>query len=544
MMVRCIFLLFLFLGNSLLLKADDRPNVILILVDDMGFSDIGAYGGEIDTPNINALAEGGVRFSHFYNSSRCCPTRASLMTGLHSHLTGIGHMTNPPNTQRHDYGEKFPNYRGFLNRNCVTLAEVLGQAGYSSYLAGKWHLGGGHMSRWPLQRGFDKFYGCVAGSTRFFSPDTDERGGRGVYKGNQLVSKVTSTTDRAYYTTDAFTDHAIRFIKEGQRDKPFFLYLSYTAPHWPHQAHEEDIDRYRGKYLKGWDQLRKERYQRQIKLGLLEKRHQLSPRDEKVPVWDTLAPEKQKEMDLRMAVYAAMIDCVDQNVGKLLGELKKRDQFDNTLIMFLTDNGACAEGPVLGRGNIHDIEKRNLETNNNYGAAWANLSSTPFRLYKHFTHEGGAATPFIMHWPKAIKPQANWFRSPAQTIDIFPTILDVCQVEYPKAFHGNNLPPLRGISLKPSFLGKSLARNEPMFSEHENNAFMVDGTWKLVGKGVASPKGPVFEKWELYDLDKDRSELNNLAIKEPRRLREMVKVWREWSLQDKVYPKPLPNRRP
>nr|HIA88700.1 arylsulfatase [Gammaproteobacteria bacterium] len=243
------------------LNAAERPNIIIILVDDMGFSDIGAYGGEIKTPHIDSLAQGGVRFSQFYNASRCCPTRATLMTGLHPHLTGIGHMTNSPNSEKHDKGNAFPSYRGFLNRQCATLGELLGLAGYSTYLAGKWHLGGNKQSRWPLQRGFDKFYGCIAGSTRFFSPDTDKREGRGITSGNEPVSRVKSTTDRPNYTTDAFTDHGIKFIEEGEKEKPFFLYLAYTAPHWPHQAHEEDIDKYRGKYRVGWDQLRQNRYQ-------------------------------------------------------------------------------------------------------------------------------------------------------------------------------------------------------------------------------------------------------------------------------------------
>jgi len=239
-----------------------------------------------------------------------------------------------------------------------------------------------------------------------------------------------------------------------------------------------------------------------------------------------------------MAVYAAMIDCIDQNVGKLLHVLKKREQFENTMILFLTDNGACAEGAVLGRGEIHDIDKRNLETNNNYGAAWANLSSTPFRLYKHFTHEGGSATPFFMHWPSGIKSQKDWYRSPAQIIDLFPTLLEVCGVDYPKSFHGNSLPSLRGISLTPSFSGKPLERSKPMFSEHENNAFMIEGRWKLVGKGVSSPKGPEIEKWELYDLKQDRTELNDLALTKKDRIKSMSKAWHAWSLRDKVYPKP------
>jgi arylsulfatase len=243
-------------------------------------------------------------------------------------------------------------------------------------------------------------------------------------------------------------------------------------------------------------------------------------------------------MDLRMAVYAAMIDRVDQNIGKLIIALKKQGVFDNTLILFMSDNGACAEGATLGRGNILDAEKRNLETSNNYGAAWANVSSTPFRLYKHFTHEGGSATPFIMHWPKGIVPQRDWYRPAAQLLDIVPTLLEVCDVKYPKTFHGNKLPSLRGISLAPSFTGKNLMRSKPMFSEHENNAFMIDGSWKLVGKGVASQQGPDIGKWELYNLKNDRTEIQNVAKKENQRLKKMAVAWHAWAREDQVYPKP------
>ncbi|MCH2209332.1 MAG: arylsulfatase [Lentisphaerales bacterium] len=537
------FLYICFLLFLMSLSAAEKPNVIIILVDDMGFSDIGSYGGEINTPNIDALAYGGVRYSQFYNASRCCPTRASLMTGLHPHLTGIGHMTVSPDSNKHDKGEQFPNYRGFLNRHCATLAELLKPAGYSTYLAGKWHLGQKEKSQWPLQRGFDKFYGCLAGSTRFFSPDTDERKGRGITYGNEPVTQVKSTTDRAYYTTDAFTDYGIKFIEEGDKDKPFFLYLAYTAPHWPHQAHEEDIDKYRGKYKVGWDKVRQQRLQRQQDLGLFDQDLKLSSRDKSVPAWSSIEPDKLDELDLRMAVYAAMIDCIDQNVGKLVAYLKKQGLYENSLIMFMTDNGACAEGASLGHGNIIDINKRNLETNNNYGAAWANVSSTPFRLYKHWTHEGGSASPFFMHWPKEIKAQKDWYRSSAQLIDVVPTLLEVCQANYPEKLHGNKLHTLNGISLTDSFTSTPLKRTQPMFSEHENNAFMIDGNWKLVGKGVAAPKGPNIKKWELYDLKNDRAELKDLAHKKPERLKDMAKAWHAWALKDKVYPKPPSKKR-
>ena len=522
-------------------QAQDRPNIIIVMVDDMGYSDIGCYGGEIQTPNIDRLASEGVRFARFYNGSRCCPTRASLMTGLHSHLTGIGHMTNPPNSKGHDAGEEFPNYRGFLNRECVTIAEALKPAGYATMIAGKWHLGFNDKDRWPLQRGFEKFYGCISGATRFFHPIEP----RHMTSGNETDTEMKSTTDRPFYTTDAFTDHAIRFIQEEKQgqDRPFFLYLAYTAPHWPHQAHEQDIDKYRGKYMIGWDKLREQRYQRQIELGLIDPKWALSPRAEMVPAWDTLTAAKQKEMDMRMAVYAAMVDRVDQNVGKLMKALAAQGKAENTLVLFLSDNGACAEGPVLGRGKIMDPEKRNQEHANNYGEAWANASSTPFRLYKHYTHEGGAATPFFMNWPAQIKPQSGWYESPAQLIDVMPTLLNLAGAKYPTQFAGNDMHPLRGVSLQPAFSGKPMTRSVPMFSEHENNAFIMDGKWKLVGKGVSSPKGPKKELWELYDLEADRTELNNLVKQQPERARKMMDQWDTWADDDKVYPKPAEKKK-
>ena len=514
----------------------ERPNIILIMVDDMGFSDLGCYGSEIHTPNIDQLASEGVRFSRFYNGSRCCPTRATLMTGLHPHLTGIGHMTNPPNTKQHDAGQEYPNYRGFLNRQCVTLAEMLKPAGYATLMAGKWHLGFNAEERWPLQRGFEKYYGCISGATRFFYPKAP----RCMTEGNTFEVEPVSTTDRPFYTTDAFTDHAIQFIKEEKAgaDRPFFLYLAYTAPHWPHQAHEEDIAKYRGLYMQGWDAIRKQRYEKQIELGLIKPEWELSPRDERVPAWDTLDAAKQDEMDLRMAVYAAMIDRLDWNIGKLMGELETMGVSGNTLILFLSDNGACAEGPVLGRGEIMDPAKRNQDEYNHYGAAWANVSSTPFRLYKHFTHEGGSATPFFMRWPDRIKPEESWYGSPAQLIDIAPTLLEVAGAEYPETVLGTAIPPLRGVSLSPAFDGHAIPRTAPMFSEHEDNAFIMNGDWKLVGRAVSVFDGPKAERWELYNLAEDRTELNNLADAMPELTQRMAAAWLKWAMEDKVYPKP------
>lgn len=513
-----------------------RPNIILIMVDDMGFSDIGCYGGEIETPNIDALAAGGVRFSQFYNSGRCCPTRATLMTGLHPHQTGIGWMTNPPGDTR-GYS-KPPAYQGYLNRECVTLAEVLKPAGYATLMTGKWHLGFNAKDRWPLQRGFEKYFGCVSGATRFFHPVAP----RGMTFGNEDIETPASTTDRPFYTTDAYTDYAIRFLSEHQQaketqDKPFFLYLAYTAPHWPLQAHEEEIRKYRGKYKIGWDELRKQRLAKQKQLGLLPTNTRLSPRDSEVPAWETLSEKKQDEMDLKMAIYAAMVDRVDQNIGKLVNSLKSSGQYDNTLILFLSDNGGCAEGGVLGRGEFYDVEKRNLDHSNSYGKAWANASNTPFRLYKHFAHEGGTSTPFIMHWPAGIKPEKRWITEPAQLIDIMPTLIDVADAKYPETFNGNPIPALDGISLRPVMQGEPLNRTEPIFIEHESNAFVRAGNWKLVGRGVSPAKGYQPQKWELYDVKADRTELNDLAERRRAVVNDLAHKWQAWAKRVGVYPK-------
>ncbi|UUO06426.1 arylsulfatase [Blastopirellula sp. J2-11] len=524
-------------ANQLQAEPSDRPHIILIMVDDMGFSDLGYHGGEIATPNIDALAHSGVRFSQFYNNGRCCPTRATLMTGLYPHQTGIGHMTESPNKE---YGAgKPPAYQGFLNHDCVTIAEALKQQGYATLMSGKWHLGYNDPSRWPLQRGFEKYFGCISGATRHFYPEGD----RGMTFGNERVPNPESTTDEAFYTTDAFTDYAIRFLQEEQagQQRPMFLYLAYTAPHWPLQAFEEDIAKYRGKYKLGWDKLREQRFERQKKLGLIAADCELSPRTPQVPAWDQLDPAKQDEMDLKMAVYAAMIDRIDQNIGRLMKHLKESGVDDNTLIFFLSDNGGCQEGGVLGRGEFVNAEKRNLENSNSYGEAWANASNTPFRLYKHFNHEGGTATPFFMRWPAKIAARDAWCAEPAQLIDVMPTILDVAEATYPAKRQGNVIPALDGVSLRPAMQGEPLDRQQPICIEHESNASIRAGDWKLVGRGVAPPRGVQPAKWELYNIVADRTETHNLATEHPEKVRELSQQWNAWAKRVGVYPK-LNNR--
>ncbi len=523
-----------------ILHAAPKPNVILIMVDDMGYSDIGCYGGEIETPNIDSLASTGLRFTQFYNSARCCPTRATLLTGLHPHQVGIGHMTGE-NARKNSAVP--PAYAGNLNDSCVTLAEVARSAGYATFMTGKWHLAGKDQADWPLQRGFDRYYGCIAGAAHHFHP----YGWRIMHDGNEPDPEPQSTTNRPFYSTDAFADHAIRFIRDHEsgdsKDAPYFLYLAFTAPHWPHHAHDEELEKYAGRYATGWDALREQRFARQQKSGLIPASWKLSPRDPDVPAWASLKPEQQKECSARMEAYAAMIDRIDQKIGDLLTTLKGTGDYENTLILFLSDNGACAEGSVLGLGDPRT--DRAPETDlirPSYGKVWANASATPYRLYKHFAHEGGSNTPFIAHWPAGIASRGQWYRQPAQLIDVMATLVDLSGATYPKTHGGHEILPIDGVSLAPAFAGKPLGRQKPIFIEHENHAFVRDGEWKLVGRNVAPPRGPKPKRWELYHMTADGTEMHNLAKDMPDRVGQMSRAWREWSEHVHVYPKPGDGR--
>jgi arylsulfatase A-like enzyme len=519
--------------------AAEKPNIVLIMVDDMGYSDIRPWGGEIDTPNLDSLAKNGLRFTQFYNSARCCPTRATLMTGLHPHQTGIGHMTREETGSNKEVP---PAYAGNINDSCVTLAQVAKSSGYATFMAGKWHLAGRDQADWPLQRGFDRYYGCLAGATHYFEP----YGARIMYDGNTPDPKPKSTTDRPFYTTDAFADHARRFIDEHEagagKDKPFFLYLAFTAPHWPHHAHDQELEKYRGKYAMGWDKLRDQRFDRQKQSGLIPASWRISPRDPEVPAWDSLDARQQDECADRMTAYAGMIDRVDQKLGDLIETLKKHDAFDNTLILFLSDNGACAEGSLTGKGDPVKDRAPNTElTLPSYGKAWANASATPYRLYKHFAHEGGSNTPFIAHWPARIKSGRGWYREPAQLIDVMATVADVTGATYPKEFNGHAILPADGIPLTPAFDGKPLGRKQPIFIEHENNAFVRDGEWKLVGKDVSPPRGLQKNKWELYRISEDGTELHDLAEEQPEKVAALSAQWEAWAERASVYPKVKPK---
>ena len=497
------------------LMAADRPNIVIIMVDDMGFSDIGCYGGEIETPNLDRLAANGLRFKQFYNTGRCCPTRASLMTGLHPHEAGIGHMTETP--ERPSPLENEP-YQGYLNRHCVTLAEVLKRADYHTLMSGKWHLSYHRQDGWPLQRGFDKYFGIISGASHYLKPE----GLRGLTYMNESVE-----APEGFYITDALTDYACRFVEESLADeeKSFFLYLAYNAPHWPLQAKAEDLAKYEGKYRKGWESISRLRLERQREMGLIDPAW--IPAEHEGPEWESLTSNQQRLLDLRMAAYAACIDSVDQNIGKLIDKLEELKQLKNTVIFFLSDNGACAEGGILGGGNEESV-RNPLSTKGTSGPrcgrAWANASNTPFRLYKHFVHEGGMSTPLVVHWPAGIAEarQGSWVEAMGYLPDFMPTCLELAGEPYPTYFAGKPIKPHAGESLVPVLKrGDQVIHSDPVFWEHEGNRALRHGDWKLVW----SRTGP----WELYNLRDDRTEMNDLSAKYPRRAADMIRQWESWA---------------
>jgi len=483
-----------------------RPNIILIMADDMGFSDIGCFGSEIATPNLDRLAHEGVRFTHFYNTARCCPTRSSLMTGLYPHQAGVGHMV---------VNRGYPPYQGYLNDRCVTIAEALRPAGYRTIMSGKWHVGE-DRPHWPTDRGFHRYFGLISGASNYWKLDQ----GRKMALEDQPFTPVPGK----FYMTDAFTDYAVDRIGEyGGKPDPYFLYLAYTAPHWPLHAWPADIAKYRGKYKKGWDVLRLERHARQKSTGIVNPKWPLTPRDPLVPAWDTIS--NPDDFDLRMAVYAAQIDRLDQNVGRVLKKVKDTGQEDNTLILFLADNGGCAEEKVAGE---MDAPPGPIDSFTSYGRPWANASNTPFRLYKHWVHEGGIASPFIARWPGVIKKGGGLYHGDAHLVDIMATCVDLAGAEYPKTYNGSPITPLEGQSLRPVFERGERKGHDALFWEHEGNRAVRQGPWKLVSRYP--------DRWELFDLEADRTELDNLAGRHPDRVREMTALYDAWANKCGVIP--------
>ena len=491
--------------------AAPRPNIVVILADDMGFSDVGCYGGEIETPHLDRLAADGLRFTSFYNTGRCCPTRAALLTGVYQHQAGVGHMTG-------DRG--VPSYQGHLNDRCVTIAEVLRGSGYRTMMCGKWHVGSAR-GRWPRDRGFDRFYGVPQGGGFYFR----------VRKGRSLVlDDEEIEPGPGWYTTDAFNDRAATFIGEAVAAKsPFFLYVAHIAPHWPLQARTRDIEKYRGKYRGGWDSVRAERHRRQLATGIVDRRWRLSPRDPQSVLWESA--KKKDDLDLRMAVYAAQVDALDQGIGRLLASIDAAGVRENTLVLFLSDNGASAEG---GLGGFSRGEKGapigTAASYASYGLGWANASNTPFRRYKSKVHEGGIATPLIVRWPAGIPRRGELETTVGHVMDILPTCVELAGATYPQERDGRRILPTEGRSLVPAFGGRPVERGA-LFWEHQGDRAVRRGRWKL----VSSHK----EEWELYDLEADRTELDDVAAKYPERVEAMAAEFGKWATRVGVRPWPL-----
>jgi arylsulfatase A-like enzyme len=529
-----ILLFFLLTVGNLVHAESTKPNIICILADDMGYSDLGCYGSEIPTPNLDALAANGLRFTQFYNSARCSPTGAALLTGLHPHQAGMGRLAE----EAIGMATRQPDaYLGYLNDRCVTLAEALRPAGYRSYLAGKWHLGQRDESKWPLQRGFDRFYGILAGATSYLKP----QGNRPLSLDNQILPPPAGAD---YYTTDAFTDFALKTIKENPDRTPFFLYLAFNAPHWPLHARQEDITKFVGKYRAGWDKLRAERYARQLKFGIANLASPLSERDAGARAWDSLTESQKTDLDYRMAVYAAQVHRMDWNIGRLVAMLRERRQLDNTLIFFLSDNGGCAEPYTDLGGMAQDkINDPNVTGNVSYGQGWANASNTPFRRFKSHLHEGGIATPLIVHWPAGLKTKPGALdATPGYLTDIMPTVLAVSGASYPKEFKGRPIPPLEGRSLLP-ILAAAPQPASPRVLFWEQYGFKAIRAGDL--KAVFSPSTMYDKrgsgKWELYDLGKDRTERHDLAATRLDDLTNLVAQWDAWAARVQVSPAPSPR---
>jgi arylsulfatase A-like enzyme len=492
-----------------------RPNIIVIMADDMGFSDLGCFGSEINTPFLDDLATNGLVMGQFYNTSRCCPSRSALLTGVYQHEAGVGNMVD-------DMGH--PSYQGFLNDQTVTIAEVLREAGYKTMMSGKWHVGN-EKPYWPRERGFDRFFGLPQGGGVYFFP---MREGRDLILDDDPVT--VDTVD--FYSTDAFNDYAVQFIKEHYQgpkeniNQPFFLYLPHIAPHYPLQARPEDIAKYRGKYLEGFKAVREKRFQKLKENQLIGNEFTLTPEDDAVLVWDNLSAEEKNLYDLKMAVYAAQVDRMDKGIGDIIAVLKELGQLDNTLIIFLSDNGGTHENPSSKEISGGEIGSPNSFTS--YSRSWANVSNTPFRMYKHWVHEGGISTPFIAHYPKMIQGH-RVDNQVGHIMDIMATCLDLAGASYPDTYKGKQIKPLKGKSLVPIFENKVREGYEALFWEHQGNRAVRQGKWKLV-----SVHGK--DTWELYDMERDRSEINNLNEKYPEKVKELSGLYAQWAENTEVLP--------
>lgn len=506
-------------------RPEMRPNIVVILADDLGFSDLGCYGGEIDTPHLDRLAAGGLRFTQFYNNAICIVTRASLLTGLYPRQVDVGQL-----------------------RGCLTLGEVLRASGYRTLMSGKWHQSGR-----PDQRGFERYYGLLSGCSNHFNPGLKRPGepfpGK-KFAGDEPAFFVDGrvvqpfTPGKAFYSTDAFTDRAINFVKEWHEepDRPFFLFLSYTVPHYPLHAPAADIAKYRGRYLAGWDRLREQRLQRMRKLGLINPAWKLSQRSRHAPSWESIG--NKPHWDLKMAVYAAMVDRMDRNIGRVMKTLRELEAYDNTLVMFFSDNGPSNEN----RTSTPGIPPGSADSYWTVDLPWANLSNTPFRYFKRWHHEGGISTPLIASWPRVIRQRGGITREVGHIIDVMATCVDLAGANYPGR---TGMPPLEGVSLRPIFEGGQLKRSQPLFWNHRGTWRAVrEGRWKLVspdrtvqynpwranrrGRRIRPVPADLDSLWELYDVEADRTERHDLAEKYPGRVARLADLYKAWERRTSV----------
>ncbi len=488
-----------------------KPNIIIILADDMGFSDIGCFGSEIPTPNIDYLAVNGVRMTQMYNAARCCPTRASLLTGVYPHQAGMGDMVE--GRMKLD-NTPVPAYQGYLNDSLQTIAGLLKRQGYTTIISGKWHVGDA-PKYWPDKKGFDKSFSLINGASNYFNlqPWFDED--------QEIILSLNGEEyfpGEDFYITNAFTDYALEFIRENDTTgKPFFLYLSYTAPHWPLHALPEDIEKFRGRYLGGWDSLRNKRFEKMKGKGILPENAVLSNPYPGAQNWNKMSEEEKDTFDLRMAIYAAMIYRMDAGIGKIVDYLEEKEELDNTLIMFLSDNGATKASIHLATGFYADRSGPIGSANSfdSQGAGWANANNTPLRMFKTWSHEGGISSPFVAFWPEKIPSGIINMNQPAHVIDILPTCLDVA---------GNKkIKGVEGQSILPHLTDKKALDQRILYWEHQGGKAIRKDNWKLVMK-----KKPE-SKWELYDMEKDRAEMNNVIEDFPHVATEMERLWQHWA---------------
>ena len=555
-------------------KPLEKPNIIIILTDDMGYSDLACYGGEIRTPKLDELAAGGLRFTQFYNTGRCCPTRATLLSGVYAHQAAIGHMMGD---------DQLPGFRGDLGKDVLTIAEAMKLNGYRNYMAGKWHVTRAQEGvmpteamkhNWPLQRGFDRFYGTIHGAGSLWDPNTLTRDNHYIAPDNDP-----EYSPGEFYYTDAISDNAIRYIREHDSSAPFFMYVAYTAAHWPMHAPEDEIAEYKGAYDEGYGAIRETRHKRMQEMGLINAKALLSPR---YGNWEAV---EHREWEIRcMETYAAMVTRMDAGIGRIVESLEERGELENTLILFLQDNGGCqeqlgryaddgterwesikkwgtvagsrAEGPSLPPMVKGELQTRMVpvqtrdgypvrmgpmampgpaDTYIAYGEAWANVSNTPFRMYKHFVHEGGIATPLIAHWPRGIRDANALRHTPGHLIDLMATCVDLGGGIYPEEYKGSSIQPMEGMSLVPVFERDELPERHLLW-EHEGNAAIRKGEWKLVGKKVMLPDSTLEDRWELYNLAEDRSELNDLSESNPEKFRELLELFTEEAWRVRFFP--------